>query len=167
MQTGLANVNWLGRFQIIQRPGGRTMVLDGAHNPAGVEALAAALQSHFPKARPTLILGMLADKDWLPMCARLAGLAARILTVPVSSERTAAAAELAAACHQDPSVPAVECASLSEALQRTADDSLVVVTGSLYLVGEALELLGLSPEGSASERGLNEWGGTKPQKVGS
>jgi dihydrofolate synthase/folylpolyglutamate synthase len=163
MRSGLANVIWPGRFQIIQRPGGRTMVLDGAHNPAGVEALAATLRSQFPKARPTFILGMLADKDWQPMCKRLAELAARILTVPVSSERTAAAAELATACHTDGSVPAVECASLSEALQRTADDSLVVVTGSLYLVGEALELLGLSPAGSASERGLNEWGGaSKP-----
>jgi len=39
----------------------------------------------------------------------------------------------------------------------------VVVTGSLYLVGEALELLGLGPAGGVSERGLNEWGGMKSQ----
>ena len=42
-------------------------------------------------------------------------------------------------------------------------DSLVVIVGSLYLVGEALELLGLSPTGGVSERGLNEWTGDKPQ----
>ena len=45
-----------------------------------------------------------------------------------------------------------------EALEKSADDDFVVITGSLYLVGEALELLGLSPAG-AGERGLNEWSG--------
>lgn len=160
IQSGLASVNWPGRFQIIRRPGRKTIVLDGAHNPAGVEVLAAASKSQFPGAQPTLILGMLADKDWRPMCRRLAQLAARVVTVPVGSNRTAAAEDLAAACREQLPETTEVCSSLAEALSKTEHESLVVIAGSLYLVGEALELLGLSPAGSASERGLNEWGGT-------
>ena len=165
IRAGLSDVDWPGRLQLVTRPGGQKILLDGAHNPAGVEALAAALQKHFPDVRPTLILGMLADKDWRPMCARLAALAARILTVPVGSERTAQAAELAAVCRETPSVTTLECSALAEALQKTASDSFVVIAGSLYLVGEALELLGLSGEAGADERTLNEWSGAKPREL--
>ena len=48
------------------------------------------------------------------------------------------------------------CASLNEALIKSEGDAFVVITGSLYIVGEALELFGHSPAGG-SERGLNEW----------
>jgi dihydrofolate synthase / folylpolyglutamate synthase len=165
IQAGLAKVSWPGRFQIIQRPGGRTLVLDGAHNPAGVAALAAAIQAHFPDTKPTFIVGMLADKDWRPMCGQLAQLASRVVTVPVGSNRTALAEDLAMACREQLPQATEVGASLSEALSKTENDSLVVIAGSLYLVGEALELLGLSPAGSASERGLNEWGGApKPDQ---
>jgi dihydrofolate synthase/folylpolyglutamate synthase len=158
IRTGLAQVNWPGRLQLVTRPGGQQILLDGAHNLAGVEALAVALRQHFPDAKPTLIVGMLADKDWRPMCARLAGLAARILTVPVGSERTAKAAELAAVCRETLPLETIECSSLVDAAHQAVNDSFVVITGSLYLVGEALELLGLGPAGEASERRLNDWG---------
>jgi dihydrofolate synthase / folylpolyglutamate synthase len=161
-QSGLAHVHWPGRFQIISQPNGRTLVLDGAHNPAGVEALVAALRAHFPDIKPTLIIGMLADKDWQAMCQRLAGRAAQVLTVPVKSERTTPAEDLAAACGAGADrPPAIACSSLAAALEQAAGASLVVITGSLYLIGEALELLGLNPGGNATERGLNEWGGLK------
>ncbi len=160
IRTGLAQVKWPGRFQLATRPGGQQILLDGAHNLAGVEALAVALRQHFPNAKPTLILGMLADKDWRPMCARLATLAARILTVPVGSERTAKPTELAAVCRETLPLATIECSSLADAAQQAVNDPFVVITGSLYLVGEALELLGLGPAGDASERRLNDWGRT-------
>ncbi len=166
LRKGLAEVNWPGRLQLVTRPGGQQILLDGAHNLAGVEALAVALQQHFPSAKPTLILGILADKDWRPMCARLATLAARTLTVPVASERTAKAAELAAVFRKTSSSVTVECCSLVEALQRTAHDPFVVIAGSLYLVGEALEILAAGTAGVAGERGLNEWGGDRSQLSG-
>jgi folylpolyglutamate synthase/dihydropteroate synthase len=82
--------------------------------------------------------------------------------VPVASERTADAGELAAACGlANPAAAIFACASLSEALDQSADAPFIVVTGSLYLVGEALEMRGLSPAGGG-ERGLNEWTATRP-----
>ena len=185
IRDGLASVNWPGRLQLIQRPNGQKILLDGAHNVAGAKVLREALRLGAPASRPasprdnlkhagpeagapsTLILGVLQDKDWRHICEMLAPLAARIFTVPVASERAADANELAAACRAaNPSAEIVACANLAEVLKKSANDKFVVITGSLYLVGEALELLGLSPA-AESERGLNEWsGGTQPASAG-
>jgi dihydrofolate synthase/folylpolyglutamate synthase len=157
IREGLASVNWPGRLQLIQRPDGQKILLDGAHNVAGAKALRAALEKNFQSPGHTLILGVLQDKDWPHICEILAPTAARIVTVPVSSERTAAARELAAACRAaNPAAGIAACNSLRAALEKTAGDDFVVVTGSLYLVGEALELAGLSPA-NGGERALNEW----------
>ena len=157
IRKGLANVNWPGRLQLVQGSSGSKILLDGAHNSAGVNVLREALEKNFPATKRTLILGVLQDKDWRRICETLAPLATRIFTVPVSSERTANPRDLASACHAaNPAAELFLCSSLEEGLKKTRDDSFVIVTGSLYLVGETLELLGLSPT-VRSERGLNEW----------
>jgi len=158
IRNGLQNVNWPGRMQLIQKPGGPKILLDGAHNVAGAKVLRQALEKYFGRTRRTLVLGVLQDKDWRQICETLAPLAVRIYTVPVSSERTADARKLAAACRTVNSTAEIAaCDSLREALGRIASDDFVVVTGSLYLVGEALESFGLSPA-TSDERALNEWG---------
>jgi dihydrofolate synthase / folylpolyglutamate synthase len=181
VRTGLETVNWPGRLQLVTLPNGQRILLDGAHNVAGAKALREALsrgllEHELQRAVPdqpslgssgaagtgappklTLILGVLQDKDWRHICETLAPMAARIFTVPVASERTADACELAAACRAaNPAAENAACDSLRRALDQAASDRFVVVTGSLYLVGEALELLGLSPA-SGDERALNEW----------
>ncbi len=162
IHAGLANVVWPGRLQLVTRASGQKILLDGAHNPAGARTLGETLKKTFPAAKPTLILGVLQDKDWQHICETLASQAVRIHTVPVASERSANPAELAAACRKmNPSAEIVAGHSLADALDKSAGDGFVIITGSLYLVGEALELLGLSPTGNA-ERGLNEWAGTPP-----
>lgn len=192
IREGLANVHWPGRLQTVDRPAGRRILLDGAHNLAGVEALRAALKSLLPrpaqrgegwgegrmdktpspspspplgvdKEKPAFIIGFLGDKDWRPMCERLAPLAAKIFTVPVASARTANPNELGEAFRSaNPAAEIFACGNLSEALNASMHEPFVVITGSLYLVGEALELLGESPF-NGGERALNEWGGqTRP-----
>jgi dihydrofolate synthase/folylpolyglutamate synthase len=164
IRTGLETVNWPGRLQLVQTQSGQNILLDGAHNVAGAKALLSALGENYPTARRTLILGVLQDKDWPQICRTLATLAARIFTVPVASERAAGARELAAACRAaNPAVEIAACDSLCRALDQAANDRFVVVTGSLYLVGEALELLGLSPA-TGGERALNEWS-VRPQPL--
>jgi len=158
MRNGLQNVNWPGRLQLVTRPSGQKILLDGAHNVAGAKVLRQALEKYFGGTRRILVLGVLQDKDWRHICETLAPLAARILTVPVSSERTADAHKLAAACRAvNLTAEIVACDSLREALGKLASDDFVVITGSLYLVGEALESFGLSPA-TSDERALNEWG---------
>ena len=156
MRSGLSNVHWPGRLQLIQRPNGQKILLDGAHNAAGARVLAAALAKNFPAPAKTLILGVLNDKDWRTICALLAPLASRVITVSIASDRTADANALAAACRAaNPASQAAACPSLGAALQQTEARDFIVIAGSLYLVGEALELLGHPP--AAGERALNEW----------
>lgn len=155
---GLETVQWAGRFQIVRTGTGRTIVLDGAHNVAGADALALALEKQFPSRLPVLILGVLQDKDWSRICTALAPLAERILLVPVSSERSAPPETLQSACATaNPAARSSICNSLVEALEQASSANFLLITGSLYLVGEAMELLGLSPTPGTSERELNEW----------
>lgn len=155
IRRGLETVHWPGRLQFVTRPDGRRMLLDGAHNLAGAEVLRAVLRSEAPG---TLILGILGDKDCRAMCEVLAPLAAKILLVPVSSERTTRPEELAPFCRAaNPRTQVLLCDSLAQALTESQHDAFVVIAGSLYLIGEAMELLGLSPVPTADEKALNNW----------
>ena len=157
IRAGLQNVDWPGRLQWVTSPDNQRLLLDGAHNVAGAKVLRAALEKIFPATKRTLILGVLQDKDWQHICETLAPLASRIFTVPVSSERSANPNQLAAACRAaNLSAEISVCDSLRVALEKIPDNNPVVITGSLYLVGEALELLGFSPA-TGGERALNEW----------
>ncbi|MEY2429901.1 MAG: dihydrofolate synthase / folylpolyglutamate synthase [Verrucomicrobiota bacterium] len=159
---GLAAVQWPGRLQLVTRSSGQQILLDGAHNVAGAEALVLGLKRHFPSAELTLVFGILQDKNWAAMCGILAPLTADILLVPVQSERSAAPHELAEICRLANSAAKVqEYPSLKAALPHAAKDQLVVIAGSLYLIGEAMELLQLSPGRIEGERGLNEWSGAE------
>jgi folylpolyglutamate synthase/dihydropteroate synthase len=65
---------------------------------------------------------------------------------------------LVAACRRaNPAAEVIVCGTVDEALGKVAEDQLVVVTGSLYLVGEALEHLKAAPVPPMGERPLNEW----------
>jgi dihydrofolate synthase/folylpolyglutamate synthase len=157
IRAGLAAVNWPGRLQLVQKPTGQKILLDGAHNAAGAESLRATLAKYFADIRPVLIFGALSDKDWPDICRLLAPLAKKVFTVPLASERTADAEALAKVFRSaNPAVEAKPVENLAAAITASENEPFIVVTGSLYLVGEALERLGLSPA-NAGERGLNEW----------
>lgn len=158
LQTGLTSVYWPGRLQHIRTPDGRVLILDAAHNPHGAEALRLALQEELPQSRPTLVFGVFQDKDWRSMCRSLIPLAGRVVLVPVHSNRSENPAELAPFCHElQPGLPIRVCGCLREALAESAADPHVVITGSVYLVGEALELLHLAPAPPDDEKALNDW----------
>ena len=157
IRTGLGQVEWAGRLQVLPRAN-QTILLDGAHNAAGAAALRVALQKFFSNRPLALILGVLSDKDWLAVCETLAPLAGHIVLTPVASERTASPMTLAEGCRRaNPTAVVAECGSLKEALAATERDPFVLITGSLYLVGEALELLNVSTAPGARESSLNEW----------
>ena len=93
------------------------------------------------------------------MLEQLVSAAGRILTVPVSNPRTLSSEEVRAAVVATRlGRPVRAASSLAEALRWAAADPVVLVTGSLYLIGEALEVLGAVPLGGSDERTLNSWG---------
>ncbi|MGH7331214.1 MAG: bifunctional folylpolyglutamate synthase/dihydrofolate synthase [Candidatus Rokuibacteriota bacterium] len=140
IRAGLTRVQWPGRFQVIGvRP---RLVLDGAHNVAGARALAASLRSYFSGQSTTLIVGLSADKDVAGILAELAPLADHLIATAASNPRAVAPTALVAGLpahrpHAD-TAPSV-VAALALAAQRPT--SVTVVTGSLYLVADALEHL--------------------------
>jgi dihydrofolate synthase / folylpolyglutamate synthase len=132
---GLRDVRWPGRFQVI----GERFVLDGCHNPHAAEQLLLNWRDHFGAEQADVIFGALGDKDYSTMLEILAPISREVLLVPVRSERAAAPEILASACR----VPHRIFAHAREALE--ASHGKTLVTGSLFLVGEVLELLGLEP----------------------
>lgn len=154
MLRGLEGARWSGRFEVRERAG-RTVVLDGAHNGPGFAALEASMAVEFPGRRFGLLLGMLSDKDPSYVLERLLPTASRVVVAPVASSRAADSEDLARRCRAAIAGLQVETASsVGEALQRLGSEELVLVTGSLYLVGEVLEILG---DSVANERILNDW----------
>jgi dihydrofolate synthase/folylpolyglutamate synthase len=147
VHEGLARTSWPGRFQIVRHD--PTVVLDGAHNAAAADRLAATLREHVAGRMLTLILGVLRDKNYDQMCQILAPLAVRVLCVPVNSERTSEPDQLARWCKAANPVAHVTVernlvAAYAQAMSESAET--IAITGSLFLVGEALDRLGFAKE---------------------
>jgi dihydrofolate synthase/folylpolyglutamate synthase len=136
IKEGLANVSWPGRFQRI----GNRVILDGAHNPAASKVLVETWMECVGEQRATIIFGGLRDKDLEGMVSTLSTIAARFLTVPIRSQRAASPAEI------QPFVPKHLTADRLDSAAQALDlayrfDDPILVTGSLFLVGEFLAIL--------------------------
>ena len=158
IRTGLEATHWAGRLQRVVLPGGRCLILDGAHNPSGAAALRQSLMTQFPNARLAFIVAVMEDKDWDKMSEHWLPLASRLIAAPVASQRRLDPTRLIATCRaRRPELPVHACDSLKEALTLAAEERVVVVAGSLYLIGEVMEILQLAPTPASDEKALNEW----------
>lgn len=140
VRRGVASIRWPGRLQTVPRAGLRTLLVDGAHNPAGTAALAAYLDSAGLAGRVDLVFGALGDKAVGEMFAPLAARARRVVLVAPASPRAIPAEALAARVSR-PDLPCA--AALADALAALEDgrgDAPILVAGSLVLAGEALAL---------------------------
>lgn len=140
LKEGLANVYWPGRFQRVTE----RIVLDGAHNPAATKCVVETWRECGGPQKATIIFGGLLDKDLQGMIAILSTLAARFLIVPIRSQRAASPAEIGPFVPQH--LSATRCASAREALELALRfKEQILVTGSLFLVGETLAILDSTP----------------------
>ena len=144
-RRGYADARWAGRLELL-RTGGRDILLDGAHNPAGAAALAAALDELRPflaPGRPTLVTASMADKDVPGVVGALASAHslrdASIVTTQVELSRALPAADLAAIWRSIGGGGRTVTAEpeTGRALDRAlaGPPGPIVVAGSLYLVG--------------------------------
>lgn len=145
LASGVAAARWPGRLELFE--GRPDVLLDGAHNPAGVEALLAALAVEFPGRPVHLVFGVFADKSYEAMVGRLFPACATVVLTPVPSPRGLSTDALIAAAHEVcPGRRVDVAADLPEALGRAKaaaaqDGGLVLVAGSLFLVGQARALV--------------------------
>ncbi len=139
IRKALGSVNWRGRMQLIRtKP---YVLVDGAHNMQGVEALVANLRTIFPAKRFRFVFSILADKDFAKMLALICPEAELVYIAQNSSDR-AATIEQQSAVLQNCGV-SFKCAnSVKEAYQMALDEAseqdVIVCGGSLYTVGEIL-----------------------------
>lgn len=142
VRRALANVYWPGRLEtVLKNP---TMILDGAHNPDAATALKKALFSEFPHKRLITVLGVMSDKDAREIAKRLAPVSHRLILTRTAYERGMNPDKLLGKVSAFNS-RAEAVADLGKALKRARrlakKDDLILVTGSLYLVGEVKEFL--------------------------
>jgi len=143
IRQGIESVKWPGRFEIVNRR--PYLILDGAHNAPSAEALAATLESLFSGYRIILVLGVQRGHDPEAVAVRLCPIADRVIVTASSSPRAVPAEELQrvvyAHCRHTAAYTPVSLA-LREALDQARPSDAIVVTGSLYVVGEAMQALG-------------------------
>jgi dihydrofolate synthase / folylpolyglutamate synthase len=133
-QAGFASVRWPGRLEVVHhRP---LVVLDGAHNREGMEALVNALPPVVQGAKPRLLFAALADKPWRDLAAIVLPHVSEVVITEVGGARGARATEVAAAFAG--ALPTRVVADPIEALEgMLAADACapILVCGSLYLIG--------------------------------
>lgn len=116
------------------------VLLDGAHNPNGIEALKAALKRFLPDTPIICVMGMLADKDIDSVITLLDDVFERVFTVPVNNPRSLSAEELAKKFerHTKTVRPFASCEEAYDAAFELAicTNNAILICGSLYLAGE-------------------------------
>lgn len=150
LKEGLKRAVWHARFEVlsernhtnspydIEIPHGKTLVLDGAHNPQGADALADALRDVFPGARIAAVVGVLADKDYAAVMRNVVPLVGGVYAVTPDSPRALSAERLKECIEEFSDVPVSVCADVREGVERAlrSDAEAAVVFGSLTLFRE-------------------------------
>ncbi len=139
MRRGLEQTRWEGRLErVAQRP---DIFLDGAHNPASAKQLATAIRDMKPSyQRLVLVVGILGDKDHAGILSQLAPLADVVIVTKPNYSRAMDIEALAAVVrqqHGSVETAGTVAAAIALARQRAASEDLVLITGSLYVVGDA------------------------------
>lgn len=156
IEHGIRETNWPGRFQRIpatlEQP---EILLDVAHNPAGAWALAAALSECYADRPVTMVFGILRDKAVSEVVQILFPRVRQVIATQAANPRSATPLEIHEAAngiianiHEEMTVPAAlkrafseVMAQRSESTPHPAGNGVVLITGSIYIVGEALAYL--------------------------
>lgn len=141
--SGLRDVRWPGRLQMLEVPGGRRVLLDAAHNPAGAWALASYLKREFPEPLP-IVFGALRDKDVSLMLKALLPAASVMVITQPDTPRAHTAEGLAAIARKLVPIATIEVEpDPSRALARAWTHCPVVcAAGSIFLIGNLLASIG-------------------------
>ncbi len=135
IKRGLINTVWQGRFEKIrEKP---VVIMDVAHNPAGIKTLIETVKRFYNNKSITVLFGVSRDKEWRQMLDMLSEVADYYIFTAYHGERSLAPVEL------NNHVKGIESAivissykAYDAAVRYTPDDGLVIVTGSIYLIGE-------------------------------
>ena len=145
VEEGIRKTSWPGRFQVLKpEAGSPEIVLDVAHNPAGAWALRSTLSARYEGRPLTMVFGAMRDKAISEIAGILFPLAERVIATRADNPRSASPQEIAELGRptateilEEESIPA----ALARARALAGSKGVVVIAGSIYIVGEALKLL--------------------------
>ena len=140
MRTGLQEVNWQGRMQILHKK--PTVIIDGAHNEEGINALVKNIKKLFPTKRIHFVLAILRDKNLETIIKKICDLSYKLYISKNQSTRAAEIEDQVMLARQfgaDPiAIPDVVSAT-KVALENAGEDDIVFISGSLYTISEILK----------------------------
>jgi len=137
---GFNQVKWPGRFQILQQQ--PTVVIDGAHNVASMKRLVNNIKAYFPQKRIFLVFGTSCDKDIPGIVDELVSLSPQVIVTQASHSRAAPPSALAAEFTKqgiEPQTIKTVTEAISRALSLASKTDVICVSGSLFIVAEALD----------------------------
>jgi len=148
IERGIRETRWPGRFQrIAATANSPEVILDVAHNPAGAWALRSALSEYAGERPLVLVFGVMRDKAVGEIAEILFPLAEHVITTRADNPRSASPEEIREAAARTGAEVAVEprvSTALVRARELSPADGIIVITGSIYVVGEALNAMGSS-----------------------
>ena len=137
VHMGLRNTHWEARLEILRK--NPVFLLDGAHNPAGIDALCRSLKNDFSFHRLILIFGALADKDYRRMLDKIVPLASIIILTQIKTQRSVQVKALMKIVKKMRR-SAIVTENVNQAIERAVflagKQDLICATGSFYLAGE-------------------------------
>jgi len=137
---GISKVKWPGRFEILGRK--PVFILDGSHNPQGMEVTAESLKCHFNDKKFIFIIGVMADKDIDAMVVHITPLAKAFITVSPDNPRAMESFALAEKLKRF-GVQVTDCGAVgkgvSEALKTAGEDDIICALGSFFMSPEVRE----------------------------
>jgi dihydrofolate synthase/folylpolyglutamate synthase len=139
--VGAEGVRWPGRMDWIE--GTPPLLIDGAHNPAGMAAMVVSARELIGGRRCVAIFAAMRNKDAASMAAALGELTGEIVVTAPAVERSSPPADLSGLFDPPAEIAADVPTALERARRRAGRDGVVVVCGSLYLAGDVLGLLGV------------------------
>jgi dihydrofolate synthase/folylpolyglutamate synthase len=147
IELGIRQTHWPGRFQVVPgTDGSPEHVFDVAHNPAGAWALRSTLSACYEDRQLTFVFGAMRDKVIAEMTEILFPLAERVIATQADNPRSATAEEIRQAAART-STEIEAAPNVASALERArvlaGPRGVVVITGSIYIVGEAMRWLGV------------------------
>ncbi len=139
LRAGLRNVNWPGRMQILQNS--PTVIIDGAHNEEGIDALVHNIKQIFPNTKIHFVLAILRDKNLEKIIKQICEISYKLYISKNHSTRAAEIeeqAEIAKTYGTDPILIPDVVEATKAALKNAKPDELVFISGSLYTISEVL-----------------------------
>lgn len=140
VEKGLKKVQWPGRFQVVKAKD-RTVVIDGAHNPAGIATFVKTYDEIFGQRKRVFLFSVLADKDYTQMVQELFRPDDVVVCAPAPTPRSADPPQMAQILPcQATAVDSLD-RGLDEAFAKVADDAVLCIVGSLYIQGDVRRYL--------------------------